>query len=210
MREAFISDIHAEEKRLLTAIRLLKEHGYDRMYCLGDLVEESPPKEAETRACADIVREHCAAWIMGNHDSYALRKAIFKDAKTAEYLSAARLAIREDAKIYAHISPTLTCTPDISNFLGRSSYVDTPDKAMWEFENDSFSLAFIGHTHVPEAFGSDGSRHSFTKTKTLELDPNLRWILSVGAVGFSRDYNKALSCAIYDSKAATFTVIRPL
>jgi predicted phosphodiesterase len=208
MRIALISDIHAETGRLETALSALKKEGYDECYCLGDTVEESPPKEKETLACTDIVREKCKEWILGNHDAYALRKRIFSSQRITEYLSDALIMKQEKGIILAHIAPSWPCSPHTNQYIALESYIETPPRAAIEFEQKPFDVAFIGHTHKPAAFDSTGSAHYFARTEKIKLNRQLRWLVSVGAVGNSRDSNKAASCAIYDDKKRTLTVLR--
>ncbi len=208
MRIALISDIHAETGRLETALSALKKEGYDECYCLGDTVEESPPREKETLACTDIVREQCKEWILGNHDAYALRKRLFSSLRITEYLSDALIMKQQEGIIFAHIAPSWPCSPHTKQYLALESYIETPQRAAIEFEQKQFDVAFIGHTHKPAAFSSDGKAHYFTNTENIKLDKQSRWLVSIGAIGNSRDNNKAASCAIYDDKKRTLTLLR--
>ena len=64
MRVAVISDIHANLAALEAVLAHAKAVGYDQMVCLGDVVGYGPdPVE-----CIDLVREHCAWSLLGNHD----------------------------------------------------------------------------------------------------------------------------------------------
>ncbi|HSU72969.1 MAG TPA: metallophosphoesterase family protein [Candidatus Binatia bacterium] len=202
MKEAFISDVHAKYDRLTRAVSRLKEHGYDRLRCLGDVVGDYAADEWVTHQCVDLIKKECDLWILGNHDEAAQLRNRFKAECIKEYLTSARRIVHEQDVVYAHTEPAHRYGPDA---ISQGSYVDTTDAARRVFDRTTYRLAFLGHTHVPAAFGSDGSRHDFPATRTMQLDKRLRWILTVGAVESSRDGPCA---AVFDHDAWTLTVIR--
>ncbi|MEM0983355.1 MAG: metallophosphoesterase family protein [Planctomycetota bacterium] len=64
MPTAVISDIHGNAVALRAVLDDIKSKGIDRIVCLGDVIGYGPdPLEA-----VDLVREHCAWSLMGNHD----------------------------------------------------------------------------------------------------------------------------------------------
>jgi len=205
MREAFISDVHGNDYRLEIAFELLKEHGYDRIWCLGDTVMDFPWREKDTEICTEMIKEKCHAWLLGNHDLRAQQRKTFSLQSIVEYLSDALIIAKEKDLVYSHLGPDVPCTPENGDRFGYHIY--TPDRAHFEFANANFRLAFLGHTHVPAAFANDGKYHYFTRSETIELG-NKNWLLTVGAVERSRDENPSVSCAIYDSDKNTFTVLR--
>lgn len=198
MREALISDVHAKTSRLYTALRMLKQHGYDRMRCLGDVAGDNRLEERDTHECVDAITKECEAWILGNHDELAGIVSRFKTPCVREFIDGAQSIIREQGAIYAHAQPSYSS----------KSYVLTPEDAQPIFARNPEKTILIGHTHIPSAISSAGDFVTFEKGGRITLDRRFKWILNPGATGKSRDRNPSPSCAIYDSEKAEFTVIR--
>ncbi len=198
MRTALISDVHADPARLRTAFYLLKQTGYDLMRCLGDVVGDTRSQERETHECVDAITKECDAWVLGNHDELAGIASRFKTPCIRDFISDAHYMFKEGNAIYAHAHPS----------HANRGYVHTPKDAQPIFEERPEEIMLIGHTHIPAAISSAGDLITFEKSGSITLDKRLRWILNPGAVGHSRDANKAVSCALYDSEKAQFTVIR--
>lgn len=198
MREAFISDVHANPERLYSALRALKNHGYDRMRCLGDVVGDTRQEERDTHECVDAIIKECDAWILGNHDELAGLVSRFKTPCVREFIDKAQSIICEPGTIYAHAHPSYSS----------KSYVLTPEDAKPIFSQNDEKIIFVGHTHISSAISSAGDFVTFEKSGSITLDKRFKWILNPGATGKSRDRNPAPSCAIYDSRKAAFTVIR--
>ena len=64
MRTAFISDIHANVHAFKAVLEDVRQHDIDRMVCLGDVIGYGP----DPIECLDLVQEHCALTLLGNHD----------------------------------------------------------------------------------------------------------------------------------------------
>ena len=201
MREALISDIHGNYKGLEEALKLLYKEGYDRLFCLGDVV---PRDEKETQDCIDIINQKCDIKIRGNHDEWALHGLRFESQRINDYLKASQLIVREDDIAYAHMSP---CHDYNFNDYD-DGYVYDQKSADRAFAKDHARVIIIGHSHIPAAFCTDEITILFEDSGTISLDKNLRYILTVGSVAESRDKNDAVSCAIYDKEASTFTILR--
>ncbi len=72
----FISDIHEDILSLKKALALLEREKCDRIVCLGDIVGFSPlyypySLTRDANACIELVRQHCAEVVAGNHDLFA-------------------------------------------------------------------------------------------------------------------------------------------
>ncbi|NMB81790.1 MAG: metallophosphoesterase [Ignavibacteria bacterium] len=79
MKIGFITDIHEDLHSLEKSLRLLSSEKCDSVICLGDIVGFALPfyKYIETRnaeECVRLVKENCAAAVVGNHDLYAIKK----------------------------------------------------------------------------------------------------------------------------------------
>jgi predicted phosphodiesterase len=65
---AIISDIHGNLEAFTAVLADIREQGVQEIYCLGDIIGYGP----NPRECIDLVMQHCAAVILGNHDQAAL------------------------------------------------------------------------------------------------------------------------------------------
>ena len=75
MQIGIISDIHSDLLSLEKALKILKNRGYDKLVCLGDIVGYSYhyKENLEGRdldGCVKLVKENCHTVIAGNHDMY--------------------------------------------------------------------------------------------------------------------------------------------
>src|SRR4029434_1933632 len=68
---AVIPDIHANLEALTSVLDDIRRHGYEEVYCLGDVVGYGP----DPVACTDLVREHARVTILGNHDEALVKGA---------------------------------------------------------------------------------------------------------------------------------------
>lgn len=198
MREALISDVHADIARLSIAFRLLKQNGYDRMRCLGDVAGDNRSQERETHECVDFISRECDSWLLGNHDELAGIASRFKTPCIKDFIDNAHYILKESESLYAHAQPSYS----------NKAYVLTPEEAKPIFQRCPERIIFVGHTHIPAAISSAGNLITFEKGGSIILDKRLQWILNPGAIGRSRDDNPAISCALYDSDKAEFTVLR--
>ena len=117
---AVISDIHGNAAALKRVLEDIKARGIDKIVCLGDIVGYGP----EPLECVDLVQEHCAWALMGNHDFGVLYEPTNFNA-TAE---AAAFWTREqfDAEPdEAHIRP------EDSPFAGRTLQFRTMVPVWW-------------------------------------------------------------------------------
>jgi predicted phosphodiesterase len=67
MRVAAITDIHASAPALEHVLREIDSAQLDEIWCLGDIVGLGRTDPLET---VDLVREHCAIALAGNHDRW--------------------------------------------------------------------------------------------------------------------------------------------
>lgn len=79
MKLAVLSDIHSDLASLEKAIREIKNSGYSRILCLGDIVGYSYHYAdyldgRDPDGCIQMVREYCDDVICGNHDLHAVQK----------------------------------------------------------------------------------------------------------------------------------------
>ena len=82
MKIAIISDIHSNLPALEKALRTIERYNVDAIYCLGDIVGYGP----QPGPCIDLVRKHCTASVLGNHDeAVAFNRGIEILPKTGQF-----------------------------------------------------------------------------------------------------------------------------
>jgi diadenosine tetraphosphatase ApaH/serine/threonine PP2A family protein phosphatase len=199
---ALVSDIHSNLEALEAVLADIAGQAVDEILCLGDLVGYGADPNECTRRIGDLT-SHV---VSGNHDSAVVgqtdishfnphaRRAVawtaeIIDPEQARYLSRRPFVDRIDDLLLVHATPS---EPDAWNYLL------TAPAARAEFGSFSESICFIGHSHQPIFFCSDGAVHS-GKTDRLTCDPGLRYIVNIGSVGQPRDGDPRSCYAIYDA-----------
>jgi hypothetical protein len=132
--------------------------------------------------------------VRGNHDEYNDEYNFLELSKnTQAFLKTLPEEIIESDIIYTHISPR------------------TIKLSLWDeieawnvFDETPYRLAFVGHIHIPLIFGEKceeactSTCHQFQYGKPFQLDETDRYIISVGAIGYSRDNINKLRYVIYN------------
>jgi len=191
-RTALISDIHGHLFGLKAVLSDIKLNQCERIICLGDLVEGGDYDQEVVCLLSDLN----IACVQGNHDrgyAYELDKDV------ADFLLNLPENIIKENILYTHISPR----------THRLLPVNNPIEAWNIFDETDYRLIFVGHVHIPFLFGEHCEEacsamvHPFQYNKAFQLDNTDRYIISVGAVGYSRDKIKKPRYVIYDDKANT-------
>ncbi len=193
MKLGILSDIHGNLPALEAVLRDCEKQDLETLICLGDVVGYG----ASPNECCDLVRERCAACVMGNHDS-----ALCEITPMQFFNAYARAAIEwSQARIEASHKQwlgTLPFTHTLADVLfvhatpkdpGAWNYIHNPDEAAVHFAVMSPGrTAFIGHSHIPAHFAG----------------PEGRRIINIGAVGQPRDRNPLASYLIYETDTGSF------
>lgn len=197
VRIAIVSDIHSNLEALQRAFNNIEEAGADAIYCLGDIVGYN----ANPCACVDLVREHCAGVVQGNHDA-AIATGTPIEALPPPGQAAARhnrQCLSDEQRSYlANLPLTLTvenctfvhATPDAPADWTRLSSYPTAQSQFAHFDTD---LCFFGHTHVPAVMADTMG--------VFEVRRGHRYLVNVGSVGQPRDQNPKLSFGLLDTDA---------
>jgi putative phosphoesterase len=204
MRLAIISDIHANLPALNRVLTFLDATKVDEIYCLGDIVGYGPfPNE-----CVDLVRERCAAAVMGNHDSGLIGKTPLEHFNkegqkalrwTEKHMTTQRLNYLRHLPIII-VQHGLTLVHASPSHPTDWTYVLTMDEAQQAFRSFSTQLCFIGHTHVPIIIGEDLSIDAFRAGG--------RFLINVGSVGQPRDRNPKASFGLLDTDTWSYRLFR--
>ncbi len=205
MKYAIISDIHSNLEALTKALDLIEKQQADKIVCLGDIVGYgSDPNE-----CINLVQHHCDIVLQGNHDAAVVDVSI-ADSFTANARSAIHWTctqVTEGNREYLARLPLVQSDPDM--FFVHASPCDP---ASWHYIFDELDalqafrcfaqdLCFVGHSHIPNMYSSDG-------ISTDAMNKEGRYIINVGSVGQPRDRNPQLSFGMYDTGARMYRNIR--
>ncbi|MFC2173347.1 metallophosphoesterase family protein [Acidobacteriota bacterium] len=212
MKYLILSDIHSNLEALEATLAHAGRIGFDKVALLGDLVGYgASPNEA-----VEIVRSFDAVWeIRGNHDKVVslidngeqfnimarsscewTRKALEDD--NLEYVKSLQQGPVgvEDTFFLSHGTP-----------LDEDAYILTDLDALEVFRFFPHRICFYGHSHIPLFFTQGGPNGIVWDApginedeKTMDLDPDMRYLLNPGSVGQPRDRNPKASYCIFDSE----------
>lgn len=195
MRLAILSDIHANAEALRTALAAVENQNVDRIVCLGDVVGYGPDPEA----CIDLVREHCAATLLGNHDEAVAKnkglKALPQTGQQAallhrewlsddqrDWLSSLPLTHTIDNALLVHASP---------DEPGAWKRIDSYRLVHAQFAAFEQPICFVGHSHKPVVVSDT--------LGVTRVRQGHRFIVDVGSIGQPRDHDPRLAYAIFDT-----------
>jgi predicted phosphodiesterase len=212
MRLGIFSDTHANYEALSAVLEAYKNERIDVFYCLGDTVGYGgSPNE-----CADLVRQIAKKTILGNHDAAVAGRMDY-----SYYYEAARQALDTHA---AMLSPEnaawLKSLPykeqlkDINVDLCHGSpvrleefeYIFAPEQARecLPMYDELAHLTLIGHSHLCKVFALTHNSVEELNASDFKLEPDKKYIVSVGSVGQPRDYDNRASYTIYDTAEKRF------
>jgi len=214
MQFAILADIHSNLAAFEAVLEdLEKRGGFDKIWCLGDIVGYGP----EPNACIKLLRQFDHSCVAGNHDWAAIGNIDIidfnEDAALANQWTAKQL--NEDGKNYLHSLPLRVTEHDFSMAHG------SPREPIWEYlfstrlaeENLSYfttPFCLVGHSHIPLMFEESQNGlllHQLKNDETIELAGN-RLIINPGSVGQPRDHDPRASYILYNSDDNTISHFR--
>lgn len=212
MRLGIFSDVHANYEALSAVLEAYRKERIDVYYCLGDTVGYGgSPNE-----CADMIRELAKLTILGNHDA-----AVSGRMDYSYYYEAARHALDVHASVITGENmewlkqlPYEHKLEDINVLLCHGSpvrleefeYIFAPEQAreclpLWDKLGH---ITLIGHSHLCKVFALSPDHVEELPATDFVLDPEKKYIVSVGSVGQPRDFDNRASYTVYDSDAKRF------
>jgi predicted phosphodiesterase len=212
MRLAIFSDTHANLEALSAVLEAYRRESIDVYYCLGDTVGYGgSPNE-----CATIVRELASRTILGNHDA-----AVSGRMDYSYYYEAARHALDAHASMvtpenmawlkglpYEHMladEGVLLCHGSPVR-LEEFEYIFAPEQArecLGIYERLGH-ITLIGHSHLCKVFALTRNSVEELPATDFELDPDKKYIVSVGSVGQPRDFDNRASFTVFDADRRRF------
>lgn len=204
MRLAILADIHANLQALEAVLADARENACTEFLCLGDVVGYN----ANPSECLEIIRSLPGACVLGNHDQAAASEDSLEgmsahaaasiawtrlrlDAGQREWLGSLRpqRQIRRITLVHATLDSPLSW-----------GYVRTAADAAMSLACQRTPLCFIGHTHVPGAFGDGIGQVLLTEGEGISLPESTKMLINPGSVGQPRDGDPRASYMIHDEE----------
>ena len=203
-RYAVFGDIHGNLEAFQAVLEDAQEQRVDGYACVGDIVGYN----AEPAECLALVQSlHCAC-VCGNHDHYCSHMVSLTDfhplAANVVDWTRSRLTEADSAFLQG-----LKLTRVVHGFCLVHSTLDMPDKwgyvfdeleAESNFNYQSTTVCFNGHTHQPAVFEKSGSVRR-CEASSIKVVLGKKYFVNVGSVGQPRDGDPRSSYVIYDLDA---------
>ena len=201
---AILGDIHANWEALTAVLDDAAAQGVDTYICVGDIVGYN----ANPSECLEKIRGICTAVVRGNHDHYVAYDECLEDFHplaahvidwTRRQLSREQIQYLRNLRLFRMVDG-FTIVHSTLDMPEKWGYViDTLD-ADANFNYQTSSVCFHGHTHVPVVFERQGRvvRSSFT---TFRTTLGRKCFVNTGSVGQPRDGDPRASYVIYEPAA---------
>lgn len=220
MSVAILADIHANIEALGTALDFVASKGIRRIICLGDIIGYGPnPRECLQRLFSSEIA------IMGNHEEAVMfygedfnPKARASIEWTKDQLNSAAFPRTENYDLWNFLGTMQQVVEDGDVMYTHGSprvptreYVVPADAGNQEKMQGIFALikrvCFIGHSHVPHIYTSDG-KHADPEKLGGAIDlrklGDRKVLINVGSVGQPRDGDPRLSFVTFDGHIVRF------
>jgi diadenosine tetraphosphatase ApaH/serine/threonine PP2A family protein phosphatase len=199
---AILSDIHGNLEALEAVLADVDANGAGAIACLGDFVGYG----ASPNECLDRLRPRLEAAVVGNHDAAALGRVrlggFHADAATTARWTVEQLtpdhrawlanlpySIQWRGHRLVHATPS---EPEEWHYVLSAADAEIEMLAYRE------RMGFIGRSHVPGVFGTDGTRMSYARGQTVRLEKGHRYLVNVGSVGQPRDGDARAAWMCFD------------
>ena len=209
MRALIVSDIHSNIEALEAVLRHAERNGgFERIWCLGDMVGYGP----DPSACLRRLRGYDLSAVAGNHD-FAAAGVI----DAADFNGAAFTAIRwtahqideEESRYLAGLPQVIEQFPFtlVHGSLRAPivEYLTHPSQAVVTLNLLTTGYCLVGHSHYPFICRENGGMPLFfplPESQAVPLDGE-RCIINPGSVGQPRDRDVRASYAVFDADSQT-------
>ena len=201
MKYAILADIHSNLEGLEAVLKDSWDQGVTHYACLGDVVGYN----ANPVECLEIVRSLKCPVVRGNHDHYCSHAETLDGFHplAADVVDWTRKKLSEDQRTWLR---NLRMVSFVETFTIVHSTLDTPE--MWgyvfdkleaeaNFNYQTTSICFYGHTHVPLAFEKGEGIRSGLYSR-IKIAMGKKYFINVGSVGQPRDGDPRAAYAIFD------------
>ena len=221
MKLLILSDIHGNRFGLEAAIK--SAGSFDALLCLGDVVGYG----AHPNECCEILLEHEATCLSGNHDAAALGLIDtdwFNDIAAQAIAWTRQQLSQENHDWLASLSAQRDfAEEDFQGVHGSlreplEEYITGADIAEPNLLLMSRSLCFFGHTHEAIVYRAPSQTNDWTRPDqmqgalltqggTLDIEAGWKYLLNPGSCGQPRDGNPQARYAIFDSQKREVEVV---
>src|SRR5688572_32050476 len=205
MQVAIVSDIHGNRHALEAVLEEIAASDARELWCMGDVVGYG----ADPDRCCELVREHAAVVLAGNHDL-----AVTGELALDEFSHGAALAARwtQDVIAEENVEWLRSLRPQGSE-NGVGLYHASPRDPVWEYvlstllaelclDVASERVCVVGHSHVALSFvrpdGEAASGEARRADDVLELAAG-EWLINPGSVGQPRDGDPRAAWLLLDT-----------
>jgi diadenosine tetraphosphatase ApaH/serine/threonine PP2A family protein phosphatase len=206
MRYAILGDIHANMHALEAVLEDARSFGCTEFHFLGDVVGYG----AFPAECVDVVQNLPGSCVLGNHDEAAACEKSLEGFSTAakaslewtrEHLSPEHRAWLGALRPQRQIRRTTFVHATLDSPLGWGYVREVADAEM-SLALQRTPLCFIGHTHVPQAFGQGIGRVLLFEhpDQGVRLPRTPKYLVNAGAVGQPRDSDPRAAYMIHDEE----------
>lgn len=198
---AILGDIHGNLQALDAVYADAEDNGVDTFVCVGDIVGYN----ANPAECLERIRSTCVAVVRGNHDHYVSHDECLEDFHplAASVIDWTRQQLTEEQIQYLR---NLRLSRMVDGFTIVHSTLDMPERwgyvidvldAEANFNYQTSSVCFHGHTHVPVIFERQGQVFR-SSLSTYQTKLGCKCFVNTGSVGQPRDGDPRASYVIYD------------
>ena len=211
MKYAILGDIHANLDALNAVLADSKKEGVTHYVSIGDVVGYN----AYPSECLETLRGMKIPIVRGNYDHYC---SIDQDTEgfhpvAAEVINWTRKQLTPEQRAFLK---TLPYTMRVETFTLVHSTLDAPEKwgyvldrydAEANFNYQTTSVCFYGHTHIPIAFEKGDDIRSGLYQK-IKIKLGRKYFINVGSVGQPRDRDPRAAYVIFDMLSNTVEIRR--
>jgi diadenosine tetraphosphatase ApaH/serine/threonine PP2A family protein phosphatase len=201
MKYAILGDIHANLEALDTVLADAEKQKCTHFLSIGDVIGyNANPKE-----CLEKIQALACPVVQGNHDYYGSRDddLVGFHPMAAEVIAWTRRQLSPEQREWLRKLPY---SQRVETFTIVHSTLDNPDKwgyvldrydADANFNYQTTSVCFYGHTHIPIAFEKGDEIRSGLYSK-IKIKMGRKYFINVGSVGQPRDGDPRAAYVIYD------------
>lgn len=201
---AILGDVHSNWEALQAVLADAREQGVTKFLCVGDIVGYN----ADPKKCMDCIREVCTHVVRGNHDHYVAHDECLEDFHplAANVVDWTRNQLSKEEIQYLR---GLRLTQMVEGVTLVHSTLDMPEKwgyvfdtleAEANFNYQTSSVCFHGHTHVPVIFERTERVRMRREFSDFSVMLGVKYFINVGSVGQPRDGDPRASYAIYEPR----------
>ncbi|MDJ0764914.1 MAG: metallophosphoesterase family protein [Myxococcota bacterium] len=212
MRIGIFSDVHANFEALSSVLAAYEDENIDIFLCAGDVVGYG----ASPVECMDLVRSVAEAAVLGNHDAAVAGRMDY-----SYYYEAARkvldlhaVLLSKDHMGWLRALPYRREFEELDLTLCHGSpineeefdYIFTADQAyaVLPYFKNLKKVTCIGHSHLCRVFALTETDVEEIARSHFSVEPDRKYIISVGSVGQPRDYDNRATYTVYDTDTKEF------